>query len=224
MNTIDFIRLIHPILAVVLVFPLVGIVSNFAWQTRQRRLEIKAKNNSKIPALVGKEHVDMGKWLAATVVGVSLVGLAFPLMTKNILPNQLWQNEPFLFFFLVAIFVLTIVSLIFLYRARLKLWRGVFATLTGMGIVILGCQEGIFRRTNEWYWSHYYYGIIVCLLMIFSLAIIEEIYRDRSNLWRNIHIILNCLALLLFIGQGMTGTRDLFEIGLYASPPGLLIF
>lgn len=224
MNTIDFIRLIHPILAVVLVFPLVGIVSNFAWQTRQRRLEIKAKNKSKIPALVGKEHVDIGKWLAATVIGVSLVGLAFPLMTKNILPNQLWQEKPFLFFFLVAIFVLTIVSLIFLYRARLKLWRGVFATLTGMGIVILGCQEGIFRRTNEWYWSHYYYGIIVCLLMIFSLAIIEEIYRDRSNLWRNIHIILNCFALLLFIGQGMTGTRDLFEIGLYASPPGLLIF
>ena len=53
---------------------------------------------------------------------------------------------------------------------------------------------------------------------------IDDIYRDKSNLWRNIHIILSCLALLLFIGQGMTGSRDLFEIGLYATPPGFLIF
>ncbi|HEY9609919.1 MAG TPA: DUF4079 family protein [Allocoleopsis sp.] len=42
------------------------------------------------------------------------------------------------------------------------------------------------------------------------------IYKDRSNGWRNVHIILNCFALLLFIGQGMTGTRDLFEIAFYA--------
>jgi hypothetical protein len=52
------------------------------------------------------------------------------------------------------------------------------------------------------------------MLMIFSLAIIEDIYQDRSNRWRNVHIILNCLALLLFLGQGMTGTRDLLEIPL----------
>jgi hypothetical protein len=28
------------------------------------------------------------------------------------------------------------------------------------------------------------------------------------------HIFLNCLALLLFVGQGVTGTRDLLEIPL----------
>jgi hypothetical protein len=27
-----------------------------------------------------------------------------------------------------------------------------------------------------------------------------------------VHIMLNCLALLFFIGQGFTGTRDLLEI------------
>jgi hypothetical protein len=56
--------------------------------------------------------------------------------------------------------------------------------------------------------------MVITLLMIFSLAIIEEIYQDRSNRWRYVHIILNCFALLLFIGQGMTGTRDLLEIPL----------
>nr|WP_322744216.1 MULTISPECIES: hypothetical protein [unclassified Coleofasciculus] len=32
------------------------------------------------------------------------------------------------------------------------MWRGIFATLTGAGLVILGSQDGVFRRTNEWYW------------------------------------------------------------------------
>ncbi|XHX79671.1 MAG: hypothetical protein RBJ76_07050 [Stenomitos frigidus ULC029] len=26
------------------------------------------------------------------------------------------------------------------------------------------------------------------------------------------HVVLNCVALLLFVGQGITGTRDLLEI------------
>jgi Protein of unknown function (DUF4079) len=84
-----------------------------------------------------------------------------------------------------------------------------------MGLVILGSQPEIYRREAEWYVSHYYYGMIAAMLMIFSLAIIQDIYQDRRNRWRNVHIILNCLALLLFIGQGFTGTRDLLEI-----PPG----
>lgn len=36
---------------------------------------------------------------------------------------------------------------------------------------------------------------------------------------RLIHIILNCIALLLFMGQGMTGTRDLLEIPLSWQEP-----
>jgi Protein of unknown function (DUF4079) len=52
------------------------------------------------------------------------------------------------------------------------------------------------------------------MLMIFSLAIVQDIYQDKSNRWRTVHTILNSIALLLFIGQGMTGTRDLLEIPL----------
>ena len=50
--------------------------------------------------------------------------------------------------------------------------------------------------------------------MIFSLAIFPDIYKDRSNRWRMIHVILNCIALLFFVGQAFTGTRDLLEIPL----------
>ncbi|HAT15571.1 MAG TPA: hypothetical protein DCS91_20115 [Microcoleaceae bacterium UBA11344] len=51
------------------------------------------------------------------------------------------------------------------------------------------------------------------MIMVFSLAA-PEIYQDRSHGWRKIHTVLNWIALLIFIGQGMTGSRDLLEIPL----------
>ncbi len=199
-------------------FPLIGIVGYFAWETRQRRLSIKQGNKSKIPPSVGKNHVEIGKWLSGAVVIVTLIGLARPII-NNTLREELWSSNLFLLIFLILMFVFTLASFFCLLFAKRKLWRGVFATLSGMGIVILGCQDGVFRRTNQWYISHYYYGIIVCLLMIFSIAIIDDIYRDKSLKWRNLHIILNCFALFLFLGQAITGARDLFEIALYIQPP-----
>jgi hypothetical protein len=209
----DFLALIHPAIAIIFVWPLIGMVVNLAWQTRQRRLQSAAGSKSKIPQVVGTEHRQLGNWLTGAVVGLALLGIAYPI-GKNIFANQLVSKEPFQVLFIVLMFAATIASLILLYRAKQRLWRGVFATLTGAGLVILGCQDGVFRRTNEWYWSHYYFGIIAAMLMIFSLAIVPDIYKDRSNRWRIAHTILNCVALLLFAGQGMTGTRDLLEIPL----------
>jgi hypothetical protein len=215
MEISDFLALIHPILAVSVVFPILGIVTHLAWQTRQRRLQTVDGGKSQIPPVVGREHVKLGRWLTGAVVGVTLVGLAYAIVFKSFIEHQLWSKNPTQVIFIVLMFAATLASLVFLYRAREQHWRGIFATLTGMGLVVLGCQDGVFRRTNEWYWSHYYIGITAALLMVFSLAIVEDIYQDRSNRWRNVHIILNCIALLLFIGQGMTGTRDLFEIAFY---------
>lgn len=215
MEISDFLALIHPILAIIVVFPILGIVTNFAWQTRQRRLQTMGGGKSQIPPVVGREHVKLGRWLTGAVVGVTWVGLAYAIVFKSLVEHQLWSKNPAQVIFIVLMFAATVASLVFLYRAREKHWRGIFATLTGMGLVVLGCQDGVFRRTNEWYWSHYYIGITAALLMVFSLAIVEDIYQDRTHRWRNVHIILNCIALLLFIGQGMTGTRDLFEIAFY---------
>jgi len=219
----NWLTLIHPALAVIFVFPLIGIVVNFAWATRQRRLQMKAGGQkSKIPPVVGRNHVQLGKWLSASVVGLILVAFSHAILSKNIIKNELLTQNPLQVIFLLLMFGLTIASLVFLYQAREKRWRAIFATLTGMGLVILGSQEGVFRRTAEWYISHYYYGMLAALLMIFSLAIIDEIYKDKSLFWRKVHIVLNTIALLLFIGQGITGTRDIFEIGLYTPPPGLM--
>ncbi len=220
MKAEDFLWLIHPVIAVIAVFPLIGIVVSYAWQTRQLRLQTVEGRKSNIPAIVGCEHVKIGRWLASSVIGVALVGLAYPLVIKKMFQQQLLTQEPFSALLILLLFAVSLVSLVILHQARAWYWRGIFATLTGMAVVMLGCQDGVFRRGNEWYWSHYYYGIVAALLMIFSLAIIEEIYRDKSNLWRNLHTLLNCFALALFIGQGFTGTRDIFEIALYMSPPG----
>lgn len=218
METNDLIALIHPAIAVFFVFPLIGMVVNFAWQTRQRRLQTNNEGKSKIAPVVGREHVDLGNWLTGSVVGLALIGLAYPIF-EHILSEQVWSKNPFQVVFIVLMFAATIASLVLLYRTRQRHWRAIFATLTGTGLVVLGCQDGVFRRTNEWYWSHYYIGITATLLMVFSLAIVEDIYKDRSNRWRYVHIILNCLALLLFMGQGMTGTRDLLEIPLSWQKP-----
>jgi hypothetical protein len=218
MEVTDFLGLVHPAFAVLVVFPIIGIVLNYAWATGQRRLQTLSTGKSKIPPIVGADHRRLGNWLTSTIVVLILLGLAHPI-AKNIIKKQLWSTKPFQVVFIILLFVATIFSLIFLYRAGSKIWRGVFATLTGAGLIILGSQDGVYRREFEWYYSHYYMGMAAGMLMIFSLAIVPEIYKDKSNRWRIIHTILNSVAVLLFIGIGMTGTRDLLEIPLSWQEP-----
>ncbi|MCS6959718.1 MAG: DUF4079 domain-containing protein [Pseudanabaenaceae cyanobacterium SKYGB_i_bin29] len=221
----DWLRIVHPSLAVTFVFPIVGVVVNFAWLTRQKRLE----RNDKIAAGVGGEHLRLGKILTAAVVGSCLLGLLHPTV-KYIIKNDLGSKAPFQVVFLVLMFVLTIGSLVILYRAREAIWRYLFAVLTSLGVLVIGFQDlllrragfgAIFRRDNEWYLSHFYFGTAVTILMIISLAIVPEIYRDRSEKVRLAHALVNTFAVILFIGQGFTGARDLLEIPLSWQEPAI---
>jgi hypothetical protein len=214
----DVILLLHPIIAVVVVFPLIGIVVNRALQTRQRRLQTAAGGKSKIPPSAGQEHVQLGRWLTGAVVGIVLLALAKDVF-GTIVDNKAWEQNLFQVLLVSIIFGVSMISLGLLYQAKTRLWRGVFATLTGMSLVVLGCQDGVYRKTDQWYISHYYYGITAALLMIFSLAILREIYQDRTNRWRTVHIVLNSIALLIFIAQGITGTQALLEVPLAWQEP-----
>ncbi len=218
MSAEDIATLVHPAIAVFFVFPIIGMVVHYAWQTRQRRLQTAADGKSKIAPAVGPEHLKLGRYLSASVVGIALLGNAEPIFSK-MLKNQTWTTEPFRVTFVVFMFVFTIASLVLLYKATTPLWRGVFATLTGMGLILIGCQPEVYRRGFEWYVSHYHYGMSAAMLMIFSLAIVQDIYKDRSNGWRKAHVVLNCVALLFFVGQAFTGTRDLLEIPLSWQKP-----
>jgi len=226
MELTDFLRLSHPAIAVTTIFPLIGIVLYMSWQTRQRRLHV-GETKSKIPPSVGLEHVKIGKILAGAVVGINLLGMLHPTI-KYILKNDLVSKDLTQVLILALLYVAAIASLVFLYIARDRLWLGIFATLTGMAVILIGFQDNIFkrvgfgaifRRDNEWMVSHFYSGMVATMLMIFSLAIIQDIYQDRKNRWRTVHIILNSVATLLFIAQGMTGARDLLEIPLSWQEP-----
>jgi Protein of unknown function (DUF4079) len=211
----DVILLLHPAIAVIVVFPLLGVVVNRALQVRQRRL---AGGKSKIPAGVGQEHAQLGRWLTGSVVGLVLLALANDVV-GNIVENNIWSKEPFKVVLIGMMFGTVIASLGLLYQAKSRLWRGVFATLSSTSLIVLGTQEGVYRKTEQWYISHYYYGMTAAILMIISLAILREIYQDRTHRWRTVHIVLNSIALLLFIGQGITGTQNLQEIPLHWQKP-----
>jgi len=229
MDAKQWAALIHPAIAIVFVFPLIGIVVNLAWQTRQRRLQLAEEGGkSKIPPVVGREHVRIGRWLTGAVVGVSLVAIAYGILFKGFIDKDLFRTNPSSATFIILMFAATIASLILLYRATERLWRAIFAILTSLGLIILSFLDKlgiansswVFRRDDQWPISHFYYGLVASILMVISLAIVREIYQDRSNRWRTLHVVLSCIALLLFFGEGITGARDLFEIGLWAMPPG----
>ncbi len=216
----DIIRLIHPALAVIIVFPLIGIVVHRAWLTRSRRLAMAAGGTSKIPPIVGTEHVQIGRWLTGMVVGLTLIGLGHPIF-KTILQDQVWRTSSLKVALICLLFIATPIALACLFKAKTRRWRILFTVLSCVGLIILGAQDGVYRREFEWYVSHFFYGMGAALLMIVSLAIVPEIFRDRTQAWRRIHIGLNCIALLLYLGQGMTGVRDLLEIPLGWQEPYL---
>ncbi len=216
LDTPDILRLLHPFLAVTFVMPLIGVAVYFAVQTRQRRLAMVNKTKTTIAPVVGKEHVRVGQWLSGSVVGLVLLGLAHPIF-KTIARENAWAEDPFRVIFVVAVYGLTIASLVLLYRSATALWRGVFASLTGMGLWLLGMQPGVWRRGFEWYVSHFYLGMAAAMLMIFALATLPEVYKAKR--WRIAHAAINTVAVLLFISQGITGVRDLLEIPLHWQEP-----
>ncbi len=216
LDTPDILRLLHPCLAVTFVMPLIGVAVYLAAQTRQRRLAMVNQTKTTISPVVGKEHVRVGQWLSGSVVGLVLLGLAHPIF-KTIARENAWADDPFRVIFVVAIYALTLAALVFLYRSRTPLWRGVMASLTGAGLWLLGMQPGVWRRGFEWYVSHFYLGMAAAMLMIFALATLPEVYKAKR--WRIAHAAINTVAVLLFISQGITGVRDLLEIPLHWQEP-----
>jgi hypothetical protein len=209
----DIILLLHPAIAIVGLYPLLGIVVNRAVLVRHLRQDRRKEGTSKIAPNVGIEHTNLGKYLAAVVVGIALLGMLRPIFAQ-LATTDAWHKNPFQAGSIVLMYGATIATFACIYRANQRHWRAIFATLASMGLIILGCQDGVFRRDSEWFVSHFYYGIGAAILMICALTMFPEIYLDRTNRWRNVHIILNCLALFCFVMQGWTGARDLLEIPL----------
>ena len=210
MAGVDWLWILHPFLAVVLVYPLIGVVVRLAVQTRARRLQ-----NQKLPVTVGRDHSDLGRWLAAAVVLLVLIALSVVIGTKA----PLVQFEGGLARAIQLLLVLfgTIVSLLALWRCTRPGLRLAFSLITWAGVLGLGAQPEVWRLSDNpftpaFWQSHYWAGVGVTGLMLFSLGARAEILRDIRI--RRLHVTANVLAALLFLTQGLTGTRDLLEIPL----------
>ena len=210
MAGVDWLWILHPFLAVVLVYPLIGVVVRLAVQTRARRLQ-----NQKLPVTVGRDHSDLGRWLAAAVVLLVLIALSVVIGTKA--PLVQFEGGLARAIQLVLVLFGTIVSLLALWRCTRPGLRLAFSLITWAGVLGLGAQPEVWRLSDNpftpaFWQSHYWAGVGVTGLMLFSLGARAEILRDIRI--RRLHVTANVLAALLFLTQGLTGTRDLLEIPL----------
>jgi hypothetical protein len=211
LETIDWLWIVHPVLAVVLIYPLIGVVVRLGIQTKARRVD-----GAKLPPSTGRDHSAMGRWLSAGVVVLSLIALTVVIATK--VPIQQFPGGVRRILELCFVLLGTVVSLISLCQVKSKVLRLAFAFITWAGVIALGSQPEVYRLSDNpfqvGFWqSHYWAGISVVGLMLFSLGARPEIL---SNLrWRRIHVAVNILAALLFVIQGLTGTRDLLQIPLH---------
>ncbi len=218
MQPVDWLWILHPALAVVVVFPLIGMVLRLGWLTRRRRLEAARQ-----PPTVGRQHADLGRWLALAVVLIVLVALTVVIATKAPVAEFAGGGRRALLLLLVL--AGTLASLAALMTVHRKIYRLVFSLLTWVGVLGLGSQPEVWRLSDDpfsaGFWqSHYWAGVSVVGLLLFSLGSRPEITRELR--WRRLHLSANVLAAVLFVVLGITGTRDLLEIPLSWQKPALL--
>ena len=217
MTITDWLWILHPALAVVLIYPLIGMVVRLAWQTRQRRVA-----NVKHPQVVGRNHSDLGRWLAVGVVLLVLIALTVVIATK--VPPADFSGGAGRAIQLSIVLLGTGGSLVALWRSKAAALRLSFSLITWMGVLTLGAQPEVWRLSDDplspaFWQSHYWSGVAVTGLMLFSLAARPEILRDLRL--RRLHVTASVLAALLFLMQGITGTRDLLEIPLSWQKPAV---
>lgn len=242
MESIDWLWIIHPALAVVLVYPLAGVVMRLGVQTRRRRVD-----DANLPANAARDHVDLGKWLATGMVVLVLVAVTVPIFTKSFWPDPDPESLQALSVLLVhgtdhtmaenggspqdlrglsLLLALagTVMALVVLWRVQQRWQRILFALLTWGGILGLGAQPEVWRvsddpRTFAFWTSHYWTGVGLVGLMVFSMAIRPEIVRRLA--WRRVHVVINILVVILFLVQGISGPKDLLAIPLHWQRPAI---
>jgi hypothetical protein len=194
MSAIDWFALLHPVLVILFVYPLMGATVRLGLLVREKRLGI-----TKQPEPVPQEHADHGLWLTVGVVVAVLIAIVYS-FSKAYLEAG------------------TLVALAALLRVHRAIWRASFALLCWAGVLGLGSQAEIWRLSDNpfgaGFWSsHYWAGVLLSGLMLFTLSARPEIKRNPRL--RQLHISANVLILLLFAVQGVSGTRDLLQIGAY---------
>jgi len=219
MTSVDWFSLLHPVLAILFIYPVVGATVRLGILVREKRLGITQQ-----PATVPAEHSDHGRWLTSGVVVASWVALLFSFGSQYSADPAAFAGGSGRLALLLLAAAGTLVSLLALWRVRRPLWRGSFALLCWAGLLGLGSQPEIWRLSDNpfsgSFWaSHYWAGMLLSGLMLWTTAARPEI--QRSLRLRRLHVSAAVLISLLLAVQAITGSRDLLEIPLSWQKPAI---
>jgi hypothetical protein len=219
MTTIDWFSLLHPVLVILFVYPVVGATIRLGILARERRLKIHPQ-----PPSVGVEHADHGRWLTGGVVLAVLIALTYSFISKFIVPEPPFAGGLPRLALLLLVSAGTFLSLVGLWRVKGPALRASFALLTWAGLLGLGSQAEIWRLsdnplTGAFWSSHYWSGVLLTGLLLFSMAARPEILRSLRM--RRLHVSANVLVAVLLAVQAITGSRDLLEIPLSWQRPAI---
>ncbi len=189
---LDWWLLLHPVLAVVLIYPLLGIVVRLGLQARQRRI-----HQANLPATTGRDHNQLGQWLAAAVVVLVLIALAVVISSKQSADSS--RQLPLLLAWLDSHQPHRSVACS-IRRPQAEFWLDHLERRVGLGRPARGVSAQRQPLEGAFWQSHYWGGVLVCGLMLFNLAAWPEIQRHLS--WRRLHLSANVLAAVLFLSQG----------------------
>ena len=217
LQSVDWLWLLHPVLAVAVVYPLLGMVLRLAMQTRDRRV-----HKAKLPPTVGRDHADLGSWLAAAVVAIVLLALAVVILTGH--PLATFPGGLPRLGLVLLVLLGSVLALVLLWRAKSPPYRASFALLCWAGVITLGLQGEVYRLGDNpfqgaFWQSHFWGGAGLTGLMLFSVAGRPEITKQLR--WRRLHASANALAAVIFLAQAISGTRDLLEIPISWQKPAI---
>jgi hypothetical protein len=204
LTSFDWLGLLHPVLAVLFIYPVAGTVVRLGILSREHRTGY----NPRLPETVRTEHWEHGRWLTSAVVVAVLIALGYTFMAKGVptagqglLLGLAWLGS--------------LLALLALWRVRRPALRAGFALLTWAGLLGLGSQPQVWRLADNplqpaFWGSHYWAGVLLTGLLLYNLAARPE--TQRSPQMRRLHLAVNLLVTLLFAVQGITGCRDLLQI------------
>lgn len=212
MTVLDWFALLHPVLMILFVYPVVGATIRLGILVRERRLGITDQL-----AAVPREHADHGRWVTAGVVVAVLIALAYALIASALQPGAAFAGGGLRLAWLLLVAAGTFAALLALLRVRAAPLRASFAWLTWAGLLGLGGQPEIRRLSDDpfsgAFWSsHYWSGVLLTGLLLFTLAARPEISRQLR--WRRLHVAANILVMVLLAVQAITGSRDLLTMPL----------
>jgi hypothetical protein len=228
LSALQWLSLLHPLLMVLFVYPVIGATIRIGIHVRERRLD-----QYPLPASVGPEHIDHGRWLTTAMVLAVLLALGWCFLHAGALgtgatgpgamgatvipsgahdPGTLWPQRPLALGLGAAA---ALAACLALWRVKQPWLRACFALSCWLALLGLGLQPEVPRWSDNplaWtFWrSHFWGGWLLCGLLLFAMAAAPEI-RNRPLL-RRLHLAANVLVALLMAVQAITGCRDLLQL------------